>query len=48
MIIQVGKHIDQIYEDPNKVTVPISRPFMARQANKYVGWPPLIPLNCER
>jgi len=55
MTTQVGKCINQIYEDLNKVTIPISKlqtvyttMFMATQANKYVGWPPSIPLNCER
>jgi len=55
MTTQVGKCIDQIYEDLNKVTIPISKPqtmyttmFMATQANRYVGWPPSILLNCER
>jgi hypothetical protein len=55
MTTQVGKCIDQIYEDMNKVTRPISKLqtmyttlFMATQANRYVGWPPLTPLNCER
>jgi hypothetical protein len=55
MITQVGKCIHQIYEDLSKVTIPISKLqmvyttlFMATQANRYVGWPPLIPLNYER
>ncbi len=55
MTTQVGKCIDQIYEDMNKATRPISKPqmmyttlFMATQANRYVGWPPPIPLNCQR
>ncbi len=54
MTTQVGKHINQIYENLSKVTIPISKPqtvyttlFMATQANRYVGWPPLIPLNVK-
>jgi len=55
MTTQVGKCIDQIYEDMNKITRSISKLqtmyttlFMATQTNRYVGWPPPIPLNCER
>jgi hypothetical protein len=54
MSIQVGRRIDQIYEDPRQVMVPISKPqtvyitlIVITQINKYVGWPPLIPLKCE-
>jgi len=54
MNIQFERRADQIYEDPSWVIVPISRlqmvhtmPIMTTQANKFIGWPPLIPLNCE-
>jgi hypothetical protein len=55
MNTQFERKVDQIYEDPSWVIVPISRfqmvytaPIMTIQANIFVGWPPLIPLNCER
>jgi hypothetical protein len=53
--IQFGRKVDQTYEDPSRVTIPISRPqtvyimpIMTTPANKFIlGWPPLIPLNYE-
>jgi hypothetical protein len=52
---QFGRKIDQTYEDPSRLTKPISRPqtvyiapIMTTQANIFIlGWPPLIPLNYE-
>jgi hypothetical protein len=55
MNIQVGRWANQIYEDPSWVTIPISRLervyttlIITTQANTSLGWPPPIPLNCER
>jgi hypothetical protein len=55
MSTQFGKKVDQTYEDPSRVTIPISRPqivytspIMTTQTNIFIlGWPPLIPLNYE-
>jgi hypothetical protein len=51
----VGRCIDQIYENSNRVKIPISKPqtmyitsIMTTQINKCLGWPPPIPLNDER
>jgi hypothetical protein len=53
--IHFGRRVDQTSKVPNKVTIPISRPqtiyktpIMMTQANRSMGWPPPIPLNCER
>lgn len=54
MNIQVGRQVNQIYEDPSRVTIPISRPqtmyttpIIMTQTNISMGWPSLILLNCE-
>jgi hypothetical protein len=54
MSIQVGGQINQTYEDPSQVTIPISRlqmvytsPIIMTQTNISMGWPLLIPLNYE-
>jgi hypothetical protein len=55
MNTQFERKANQIYENPSWVMIPISRLqmvytalIMTTQANRFVGWPPLIPLNFER
>ncbi len=55
MSIKVGGQVKQFLKNPSQVTIPISRPQMVytsqiimTQANSSMGWPLLIPLNCER
>jgi hypothetical protein len=55
MSTQFGRKVDQTYEDPSRVTIPISRlqivytaPIVTTQTNIFtLGWSPLIPLKYE-
>ncbi len=54
MNTQFGKIVNQTYEIPSRVIIPISLPqtiytmlVMMTQINKFVGRPPSIPSNCE-